>query len=268
MTASAAPAAPGRKPRRQPVVPDQHGAWGFLALPVALGIVAGGWAWALVPLMVAWVAAYPFTWALTGRLTAPRPERFDRALLVWSLVAVPTALVTVVLRPWLVWVGVGYLALYGVSLGFARQRNERSIVNDLVLVAQCTGMVAVVAGVASGESGWRPPWDAMTEGAVLVLMLACGATLVGSTLHVKSLIRERNNPAFARASGVFAIASVPTVAVAALAADLQWWLLAIPFVALAGRATIWRNPSWRPKRIGLLELWLLIAVIVAAALSV
>ena len=71
MTATVVP----RKKARRPVVPDQHGAWGFLALPVALGIVASGWSWTLVPLMIAWVAAYPFTWALAGRLTARRPER-------------------------------------------------------------------------------------------------------------------------------------------------------------------------------------------------
>ncbi|HET7736667.1 MAG TPA: YwiC-like family protein [Nocardioidaceae bacterium] len=262
---TAAQVAP-RRSSRSPVVPDQHGAWGFLALPVALGITAAGLSWSLVPLVVAWVAAYPFSWALTGRLTARRPERFNRALVVWGVLAAPAALLSVALRPWLVWIGLGYLALYGVSLAFARQRNERALANDLVLVAQCSGMVAVVAGAVSGADGWMLPRDAMLTAHVVVMTLVCALTLVGSTLHVKSLIRERNNPAYARASTMFAVTSMPVVAVAAVAAELGWWL-AFPFVLLAARA-IWRQPTWRPARIGLVELGCLLAVVGGAAFSV
>jgi hypothetical protein len=66
---------------------------------------------------------------------------------------------------------------------------------------------------------------------------------------------------------VFALASVPVVAAAAVAADVRFWVT-IPFVLLAARATAWRDPSWRPARIGLVELGCLVAVLVAAALSV
>ena len=69
--------------KRGTLVPPQHGAWGFLALPVALGIAAGGWTWAAAPVVLAWVALYPWSWALTNRLAAPRPERFARPLVIY-----------------------------------------------------------------------------------------------------------------------------------------------------------------------------------------
>jgi hypothetical protein len=234
------------------VVPDQHGAWGFLLLPVVLGVAAGGWAAAVPVLVVAWVAAYPLTWALTGLLTAPRPERFRRALVVWSVVAVPAAVAAVVLRPWLVWVGAAYVLLFLVNLWFARRRRERDLANDLVLVAECTAMVPVVAGVAA-TGGWSAPIGAMTETDVLVLALACALTLVGSTLHVKSLIRERRNPRFAVASRWYAVASLGVVTVTVALTTVGWPLVA-PFVALAARAFLVRDPRLRPARIGLVEL--------------
>ena len=39
--------------RRDRVIPDQHGAWGFLVLPVVLGAAAGGWSWLLLQVTAA-----------------------------------------------------------------------------------------------------------------------------------------------------------------------------------------------------------------------
>lgn len=265
-TATATRRSGAARPRRDRVLPDQHGAWGFLLLPVVLGLAAGGWAPAVALLVLAWVAAYPLTWALTGRLAAPRPERFRRALLVWSVVAVPAAVVAAALRPWLLWVGAAYVALFVVNLWFARQRRERALANDLVLVAECTAMVPVVVGVAAAD-GWAVPFGAMTETDVLVLALACALTLVGSTLHVKSLIRERRNPRFARASRWYAVACVPVVAAAVAVTDVGV-LLVVPFVVLAARALLVRDPRMRPAKIGLVELACLLVLAAAAFLAV
>lgn len=247
--ASAAPAS--RRPA--PLVPAQHGAWAFLVLPVVLGVIAGGASLTLLPVVATWIALYPFSWALTNRLTARRAERFDRPLLVWSLVVLPFVLAATLLVPWLVWVGVGYLVPFAANLGYARAKRERSLSNDLVLVAECVAAVPVVVGVASGRGGWVPPWSAMATSSVALAALVCLLALVGSTLHVKSLIRERNNPSFTRMSQAFAILTVPVVAAGSLLSGHDL-LLVVPFVALALRALFGHDPSWRPSRIGLVEL--------------
>lgn len=239
--------------RRDPVVPPQHGAWGFLGLPLLLGLAASGWSPWLPLLAVAWVAAYPSSWAVTGLLTARRRERFRRAALVWTPVCVAAGLPLLLTHPWLLWVLLAYLGLFAVNLLEARRRRERSIANDLVLVVECVLLVPVLAGVAGGGSGLRPPAEAMTTSAVLLAMLVTALALVGSTLHVKSLIRERNNPAYTTASRAVAVAS-PVLVAAACAAAGTGWLLVVPFVLLAARATWWHDPGWRPVRIGLVEL--------------
>jgi hypothetical protein len=256
---------PGRR-KRDRVVPDQHGAWAFLVLPVALGLAAVGWSAAVLVVVVSWVAVYPVSWALTGILAAPRPERFRRALVVWSAVAVPAAAAAAYLRPWLLYVGLVYVALFLVNLWFARRRRERAIANDLVLVAECAAMVPIVAGVVAG-GGWEVPFARMSEPGVLVLALACAVALVGSTLHVKSLIRERRNPRYAQASRWYAVGSVGVMAVAVAASGVGPALV-VPFLALAVRALVVRDPRLRPATIGLVELACLLLLAGAAFVAV
>lgn len=256
--------ASGRK--RDRVVPDQHGAWGFLLLPVVLGLAADGWSASVPVVVVAWVAAYPLSWALTGLLAAPRPWRFRRAVVVWSVVAVPSAAVAVLERPWLLFVGMAYVLLFLVNLCFARQRRERALANDLVLVAECTAMVPTVAGVVAA-GGWGIPFAAMTEPAVLVLALACAVALIGSTLHVKSLIRERTNPRYALASKWYAVVGVVLVTAAVAATDVGPALV-VPFLALGVRAFVVRDPRLRPAKIGLVELACLLLLAGAAFVAV
>ncbi|MBE1495773.1 hypothetical protein H4696_002873 [Amycolatopsis lexingtonensis] len=236
--------------RRDPVLPGQHGAWGFLALPLLLGIAATGWSFWLVPLAVAWVAAYPCSWALTGLLTARRPERFRKAARLWTPICVAAGVPLLVTHLWLGGVLVAYLLLFVVNLRLARARRERSLANGLVLIAECVLLVPVVAGVVDGEIGTLP---------VLTAAVLTALALVGSTLHVKSLIRERANPAYTRASRAFALAS-PVVVY--LVSGHGW--LVVPFVLLAVRAFWWHDPSWRPARIGLVELGGLVCVAAAA----
>ena len=243
--------------RRDPILPPQHGAWGFLGLPLLLGVAVSGWSPWLPPLAVAWVAAYPSSWALTGLLTARRRERFRKPALVWTPVCVVAGAPVLVTHLWLGWVLLAYLALFAVNLQQARGRRERSMTNDLVLVAECVLFVPVVAGVVDAAS--------TTTSDVLLAMLVTGLALVGSTLHVKSLIRERNNPAYTTASRVVAVASPVVVLVACVVADTSGWLAA-PFVLLAARAIWWHDPGWRPVRIGLVELAGIILVAAAGFL--
>ena len=262
--ATAAPRTAVRR-RSDRVVPDQHGAWAFLALPVALAVTHTGWFVLLVPTLLAWVAAYPLSWAATGRLTARRPERFDRALVTWAPVALLTGTPVLVLTPWLVWVLFAYGGLWLVNLSFARRRRERSLLNDLVLVAECTLMVPVTLGIAAGDRDWSPPVRTFDAGTVLLVVM-CAVALTGSVLHVKSLIRERNDPRFADVSSLFSAAGAVLVAVVAEATGGSAWAV-LPFVVLAVRTWLARGRRWRPASIGMVELAGLALVVVGAALS-
>jgi hypothetical protein len=247
-------------------VPPQHGAWAFLALPLALGAVVTTWTPALLALAVAWIAAYPWSYAAFGLVRAARPQRFRAPFLVWGAVVLPAAAALLVVRPWLVWVGLGYAVLFAVNLHYARRNDERAMVNDGVLVVECSAMVAVTWAVGAGTTSWSPPSPVPDD--VWVLVMVCALVLVGSTLHVKSLIRERRDPRFARASKVLAVASLPVAA--ALGA---WWGLPagawflVPFTVLAVRAFVVPRRSMRPGAVGMVELACFVLVAASAVLA-
>jgi hypothetical protein len=151
-----------------------------------------------------------------------------------------------------------------VNLAYARRNAERALVNDLVFVIECAAMVIVTWAVAAGTASWQPPVPVPAQ--VWVLAVLCALVLTGSTLHVKSQLRERRDPRYARASRAVALTSVAAAVGLALwwGVPMGWWLL-LPFVLLAVRA--WLPPPTRPARLGLLELVPFVAAVLAAALA-
>lgn len=249
-------------------VPPQHGAWAFLALPVLLAVTVTPWSWLILVLTSAWVLAYPWSYAALGLVRAARPARFRRPFAVFSAVLAPLVVVLVVARPWLVWVGLGLAALFAVNLAYARRNDERSLVNDAVLVVECAALVPVTWAVATGDQSLAPPSPSSVPTEIWVLTVVCALALIGSTLHVKSLIRERRDPRYALASRVVALAS----AVAAAGLAVWWgvpqgWWLVVPFVLLAVRAfAVGRRPM-RPGVIGMIELAVFVTAVLASALA-
>jgi hypothetical protein len=257
------------------MVPPQHGAWAFLALPVATALTVTPWSPVLLLLALAWFAAYPasyFVLAVARQRTSRRPDagRFVRPLAVWWAVALAAGLPLLILRPWLVWVALLYAASFSVNIWFAGRHDERALLNDAVFIAQCTAMVPVTWMVAVGGRTWAPPSLSEAPAHLWVLTAAVALLLVGSTLHVKSLIRERADPRYATASRAVALASLAgSVALAA------WWslpsgaLLTVPFVWFAGRSLLIRGPSaaLRPARIGVIELVGFVLLVGCAAVA-
>jgi hypothetical protein len=249
-------------------VPPQHGAWAFLGLPLALGFVVAPWTPVLLVLAVAWVVAYPWSYAALSLVRARRPQRFRKPFAVWLAVLAPAVVVLLVARPWLVWVGAAYAVLFVVNLGYASRNDERAIANDLVFDVECAAMVVVTWMTGAGDGGWSPPALSAVPDRVWVLTVVCLLVLVGSTLHVKSLIRERRDPRYALASKVFAVVCLP--AVVGLAAWWGWpagvWLV-LPFVVLAVRAFVVGRRPLRAGVIGVVELGCFMLTVLCAVLA-
>ena len=90
-------------------MPPQHGAWAFLALPVAVAVTVSPWTPLLLLVAVAWVCAYPasyFVLALVRDRASRHPDarRFVRPLAIWWVPTLAAGVALLVARPWLVWV--------------------------------------------------------------------------------------------------------------------------------------------------------------------
>jgi hypothetical protein len=253
-------------------VPPQHGAWAFLGLPLVLGLTLATPTWAALLLGVAWVSAYPWSYAAFGLARAKRKARFRRPLLVWSVVLVPALVLLLVVRPWLLWWSPLFVVGFLVNLLYASRNDERAILNDLVFVLECAAVVVVTWAVDTTTSGSTPPSLASVPSHVWLLALLCALVLTGSTLHVKSLIRERRDVRYARASRWYAVLCLLLTPLFARAWGLpQGWWFVLPFLFFAVRSfvvasVVARRPV-RPAPLGMLELVGFLLVALSALLA-
>lgn len=272
----AGPAAPPRRRRRVPRgwIPDQHGAWAMLAVPLLVGVVASGGAWAQVPLALLWFCGYLAFYAVGQWLRSRRKARYLPPVRAYALACVPLGLLVVALSPGLLrWVPV-FVPLLVVSLWCSHRRADRSLLNDAVTVlAACLMLpVAFDAAAPAGAGGWPRVWYAT----ILVL-----AYFLGTVLYVKTVIRERGSRRYLVGSIAYhaALVALPWAAwwvVDAVAprpgpGPLDrlglGWTLAF-FVLAALRATLVPRTSATPKRVGTGEIGFSAALTVILLLKV
>ncbi|MCU0284454.1 MAG: YwiC-like family protein [Candidatus Nanopelagicales bacterium] len=256
--------APGRtRPGWVPLPPPQHGAWAFLVVPVLVafaitGASAAGWLF-----LVAWVCAYPVGYYLGRGVTArvrrgawTRLASRERARAVpWAVLAGAAGLPLAVTRPWLLGAAAVLAVLWAIGLWVAAQRGERSMVNDLLLVAQAVASVPIAAAVVAG------PAAVLGElaGEVVEATGLVAVYLAGSVIHVKSLLREADSAGYRTANRLWhAVALVVAVSVD------PWW--ALGFGPALVRAAVMR-PGLRPGAIGGIEAVVAVLVVVAAFLA-
>lgn len=209
--------------------------------------------WGDVTLGLTWLIGYfAFNAAvLTLKSPAKRRAAFRAPLLAYGAASAAAGLGSLVLLgPELLWWAPLYAILLGVSLRLAATKRERSLVSGvLTVVASC-----LLMGVLRGTAGapLTPP--------EVAVMVATTGYFVGTVFHVKSLIRERNDPASAGRNLWFHVALLACLGAGVVAGWLAWpWL--VWAAALVAR-TLWLpRAQRRPLVIGLVEvaasLWLL-----------
>ena len=243
--------------RKHLAIPNQHGAWAFLLVPLILGFLVSGWSWLALAFACAWILAYPASYFL-GRAVVIRWRRGEWSRLArrelgyarpWMGLAAAPSVVLVVARPWLLGVGLGLGLLWAVSVWLTRIGHERGASNDLLLVTQAALAVPLLWAIA--HNGW-PPTDAW------LAALVCLVFFTGSVLHVKSLIREADDPRWAVASRVYNTATVGMGVVSP-------WLL-LPFGAAAVRSFAVPQGT-RPAVVGAVEIVVSTLTVVGTGLA-
>jgi len=241
-------ARPSRRRRRRPRpgwVPNQHGAWAMLVLPLAVGALRSGPGWMHLWLLLAWLLGY-FTFFATGLwLRSGRKPRYRAPVVTYASVTAVVGGGLLAVQPGLLRWGVVYAPLLATSLWFSARRAERDLVNDVLTVAAASLMVVVAFGLRDDDA-WLP---GSGSASAWVLAAVVFGYFVGTALYVKTMIRERGNPAMYAAS-------VGHHAAAALAA--LWLLPPVGLLAavLALRAALVPRlrPGARPLTIGLGEI--------------
>lgn len=217
----------------------------MLATPLLVGVLAGRPAWVHLPLAAFWFTGYFAFFAAGLWLKAPprRRSRLRAPLLTYAVAAASWGVLTVVMAPGLVRWAPLFVPPLAVGLWSSWTRDDRSLLSG-VSTSAGSCLMTVVAYDAGGGSDWRLAW-------VLTGILA--AYFIGTVLYVKTMIRERDEPAYQWLSMLFHAAM--TVAMTRVSP----WLVLV-FAVLTVRAAI--TPAFRvtPKRVGVGEVVATLAV--------
>lgn len=236
----------GRRVLRR-LVPPQHGAWAMLLVPYAVGVLIAGPVPVHLPLLTAWLAGYLCSYFALLAIKTSRPRRFLLQLTGYGTVTAVSGLVVVIARPEVLVAAPVFAVLIGVNAWYARRQDERALASGLASVVMSCLMVPV-AGLAAGV-----PLNLLADAFVAVLLY-----FTGTLLYVKTMIRERDDPVYLRASIAFhAVALAVATAVEVRLAPL--------FAALLLRATVLPRRRLAPMQVGLIEL---VAAITLIALLV
>ncbi|HEX6873245.1 MAG TPA: YwiC-like family protein, partial [Micromonosporaceae bacterium] len=124
----------GGRSRWRRFLPPQHGAWAMLLVPFLAGLIVAGPAWVDIPLFVAWLAGYLWSYYIFQAIKIGRLGRYRDQLAWYGAVTVPPLLVVVWARPVVLWFAPVYAVLLAVNAWYAWRRRERALVNDAASV--------------------------------------------------------------------------------------------------------------------------------------
>ncbi|MEV0900576.1 YwiC-like family protein [Actinoplanes sp. NPDC049802] len=242
---SSTPTRPARRLVRQ-FVPPQHGAWAMLLLPYLAGLVAAGFRWPDVPLLIAWLSGYLLSYYVFQAVKSRRPARYLPQFRVYAPVVAVAGAVVLFAEPAVLWFAPAYAVLLAANTWYAWRRRERALLNDLTSVVQSCLMIPVVTVIAGAH-----PRE--TAGAFVIVLLY----FTGTVLYVKTMIRERGSTAYRNASVGYHLAALAAAAVISVPAALVFTILLLRAWALPGRALT-------PKRVGFVEIGASVLVLLAA----
>ena len=147
---------PQKKVRKQQWFPPQHGAWAFIGLPIALGIVVAPWTPLLALTSICAIAAFPLSHFLTAIIRYPNKARYVKPLILWAALSLPLALAVLIARPWLIWFGAFYLIALSLNIALARNKLERSLANDVIFIVECVALTPIMWAIGSGTGALAP----------------------------------------------------------------------------------------------------------------
>lgn len=226
--------------------------------------------WADATLGVTWLVGYLAFNALTLSLKAAPKRRagYRPALWTYSIISGAFGLGTLALMGLgLLWWTPLYAVLLGGAIFLAYRRKDRSMASGVLTVLAACGLTLVLR-FGTPTAIWAD-FDASTIHAIAVTTATTGY-FIGTIYHVKSLIRERNDPGSARRSAAYHLCLAIFVTGASVAGWLSWgW--GLWSVALLVRAGIIPQAeatrSLRPMQIGLIEVFFSAMVLVLVALG-
>lgn len=219
-------------------LPKQHGAWAMLIIPFWLGVASSGFLWQHIPFFFGWLFLYLATYPLLLIFKKKKISFYTKWTIIYFVPAVLLFLFVLFARPSMIYFGLLMIPFFVINAYFSGKNQDRALLNDFSAI-----ITFAMAGLASSYL----PDGRINEAAILVFS-ACILFFLGSTLYVKTMIREKKNQIFKWLSWSFHVA-VPILWVL-----LGEWIVAIAFLPSLLRAYAMYGKPYSAKQVGIYEI--------------
>lgn len=219
------------------LISNQYGAIVMALLPFLYGLFSRELIWQDIFLLLSWSSLYLFTYPFFNLFKGGNKVRDQKWAIYYGLASLLLA-IPVLFYHWLViYAIIAMQPFIAISIYFVKKKEERHLLNDFAGIA-----IFAIAGVMA--YGFNHPLDKHS----FAILLYPSSFFIGTTLYIKSMMRERKNPRYLKASILFHGVLV------VIFACFNNPYLAFAFVPSFIRAYWLPKKKLSVKRIGLIEI--------------
>lgn len=229
---------------QKPLISNQHGALAMAVVPFLYGIFSGHFTVLHIWLGLSWLFLYLFSYPFLALFNRNNKAKYQKWALIYFSLSVIAGLPVIFAMPAMLQFILPILPLAGIQIYYAKQKDERHIVNDIAGF-----LIFGVIGMASHYL--------TTQHYAFSILLHPTLFFIATTFYVKSVARERKNPRYVQYSLIIHLLFGLAYLTAAAHSLAFVYLLALL------RAVIFPRLHFTIKQIGLWEFPLLILFLMA-----
>ncbi|CAM3659785.1 YwiC-like family protein [Mesobacillus zeae] len=219
-------------------LPKQHGAWAMLIIPFWLGAAEGGIVWQHIPFFLGWLLLYLAVYPMLLIFKGKKVGFYRRWTLAYLLPALIFLMVPLFTEPRILYFGIAMIPFFCINAYYSSKNRDRALLNDLSAIFAFS-----TAGLASSYLS-----SASLSGEALLVFAGMILFFGGSTLYVKTMVREKKNVRFKYISWAYHVI-VP----------LTWLIVGEPIIMLAFlpslfRAILFYGRSLSVMKVGVYEI--------------
>ncbi|GJJ80485.1 YwiC-like family protein [Pasteurella canis] len=220
------------------LISNQHGAIVMALIPFLYGMLLSQPNWQYLFLFLAWAALYLMTYPFLNLFKG----RNMPLNIKWSWIYGGVSALFAVPALWYNWhiiyFVIAMLPFVAVNIYYVKQKDERALLNDFAGI-----VIFAIAGMAAYYFAER-----RLDAEIWLVALYPSLFFIGTTLYVKSVLRERKNPIYLKASIIFHSLCV------LMFLPLQQYLLALAYLPPLIRAVCLPQIKLSVKQVGLVEM--------------
>lgn len=219
------------------LISNQHGAIVMALLPFLYGMLLSNPVWAHFFLILAWFSLYLMTYPFLSLFKGKNMAEYRKWTMIYAVSTLIFAIPAIFYNWQILYFMFAMLPFVLVNIYYTKKKDERNLLNDFAGI-----IIFALAGMGSYYFADRTFDDKIWWVAIYPALF-----FIGTTLYVKSMMRERKNPKYLRASIVF-----HSFCVAYFVATGQYYL-ALGFFVGWIRAVYLPRKKLSVKQVGLTE---------------